>query len=103
MTTPGNNTLQEYGRKAADTIDSQRGTAAGALERAAHALETKTTNWTTGQKAARSLHHAAGYVRDHDVNTMRDDFSRTIRRNPGYSLLAAAGLGFILARGLFRR
>jgi ElaB/YqjD/DUF883 family membrane-anchored ribosome-binding protein len=95
--------LQEYGRKAADTIDTKRIPAANALHRAAHVLERKAHNWEQGQKAARGLHQAAHYVRDHDVDTMRSDLERTVRRYPGYSLGAAAAFGFLFGRALFRR
>jgi ElaB/YqjD/DUF883 family membrane-anchored ribosome-binding protein len=103
MTSPSTHTFEEYGRTAADTIDNKRIPAANALHRAAHVLERQTHNWETGQKAARGLHQAAHYVRDHNVEAMRSDVERTVRRNPGYSIAAAAAFGFLVGRALWRR
>ena len=103
MTSSGANNLQEYGRKAADTIETRRIPAADALHRAAEVLERKTQNWDKGQQAARGLHQAAHYVRDHDVDTMWSDFEGAIRKYPGYALGVAAAFGFLCGRALFRR
>ena len=103
MTSPSTNHAQDYGRKAADTIDDARIPTANTLHRAAHALEEKAHNWERGQQAARGLHQAAHYVRDHDVDAMRSDVERTVRANPGYSLAAAAAIGFLFGRALWRR
>ena len=103
MTSPSTNHVQEYGRKAADTLDDARIPAANTLHRAAHVLEENTQNWERGQQAARGLHHAAHYVRDHDVDAIRSDLERTIRLYPGYSLAAAAAVGFLFGRALWRR
>jgi hypothetical protein len=101
--TTDTNNLHGYGRRAAATIETKRIPAADALDRAAEVLERKAHNWEKGQQAARGLHNAAHYVRDHDVDTMRFDLERVIRRNPGYSLGAAAALGFLFGRALWRR
>jgi hypothetical protein len=45
---------------------------------------------------------AAEFVRDHDVETMIDDARQLVRRRPGATLLAAAALGFVLARAFSR-
>jgi ElaB/YqjD/DUF883 family membrane-anchored ribosome-binding protein len=103
MTSPSTHRFQDYGRAAADTIESNRIPAANALHRAAHVLERQTQNWQSGQKAARGLHQAAHYVRDHNVGDMRSDVERTVRRNPGYSIAAAAAFGFLVGRALWRR
>jgi len=45
-----------------------------------------------------NLQDAARYVRDHDVNAMRDDLEYEVRTSPIRSLLVAAGVGFVLGR-----
>src|SRR5690349_2189868 len=103
MTSPSTHDAQEYGRRAVDTLEGARIPAANTLHRAAHVLEEKAQNWERGQQAARGLHQAAHYMRDHDVEAMRSDMERAVRLNPGYALAAAAAVGFLLGRVLWRR
>ena len=45
---------------------------------------------------AEKLSSTAGYVREHDVNTMMADVETLVKNNPGPSLLAAAVIGFLV-------
>jgi ElaB/YqjD/DUF883 family membrane-anchored ribosome-binding protein len=103
MTSPSTHDALEYGRRAVDTLEGARIPTANTLHRAAHVLEDKAQNWERGKQAARGLHNAAHYVRDHDVDAIRSDVERAVRLNPGYALAAAAGFGFLLGRFLSRR
>lgn len=56
-----------------------------------------------GHRAAEGLERSAEYVRNLDVDQLKEDATQTIRRNPGTSLLVAAGIGFILGGILKKR
>ena len=49
-----------------------------------------------GHSAARALERSADYVRDLDLEQLKQDATAKVKRNPGTSLLIAAGIGFIL-------
>ena len=62
-----------------------------------------------GQKVADAAHTAADatgtaadYVRSNGIKDMAADVQRIVKNNPGPALLAAAALGFLLARTLSR-
>lgn len=62
-----------------------------------------------GQKVADAAHMAADamgtaadYVRSNSIKGMAADVQRIVKDNPGPALLAAAALGFLLARTLSR-
>jgi ElaB/YqjD/DUF883 family membrane-anchored ribosome-binding protein len=89
----------DFGRKAVDAIDAQRGTAAGTLDKTASALH------QTGEKVGSAAHvtgdkiHAtADYVRQTDVKGMMNDIQGLVKRYPGRALAAVAVVGFLLAR-----
>lgn len=44
------------------------------------------------------LQSAAAYVRDHDVDSMRDDIEGSVRESPVRSLAIAVAAGFVLGR-----
>jgi hypothetical protein len=95
----------DLGRLAVDKIDQNRDSAAGGLESAAHKIHDKPDSLPGGQKvisvahtAANTLSSTADYIREHDVNSMMADLSRLVKNNPGPALLAAAALGFLVAR-----
>lgn len=50
---------------------------------------------------ADTLESASSYLRDKDTNQLMDDLESMIRRKPTESLLAAAGIGFVLSK-IFR-
>jgi ElaB/YqjD/DUF883 family membrane-anchored ribosome-binding protein len=116
MSTPNPDTLgvskgkaAEMGQKVADTIDQNRGTAAGGLESAASALRGKADTLPGGEKVANAAHAtadavgvAADYVRDNDVKAMMGDVQKLVKNNPGPALLIAAALGFLVARTFSR-
>lgn len=100
----------ELGRKAAGRIDGSLGSAASALEQAAAKLH-KTADNLPGVDKAIGLTHAtadkltatAGFVREHDVDSMVSDVRRLVRRNPGPTLLVVGVIGFLMGRAFSRR
>ena len=99
----------EIGQRVADTIDENRGAAAGGLESAAGALREKAETLPGGEKVVTAAHAtadavgvAADYVRDNDVKAMMADVLQLVKKNPGAALLTAAALGFLMGRTLSR-
>ena len=99
----------EMGQKVADKIDENRGAAASGLETAATALRERADTLPGGEKVANAAHAtanavgvAADYVRDNDLKAMVADVQTLVKNNPGPALLAAAALGFLLARTFSR-
>ena len=99
----------EMGQKVADKIDENRGAAASGLESAAGALRERADTLPGGEKVANAAHAtanavgvAADYVRDNDLKAMMTDVQKLVKNNPGPALLAAAALGFLIARTFSR-
>ena len=95
----------ELGQTAADTLDSQRGTAASGLSTAAetirahaHQLPGGDTVSGLANSAADTLTTTADYVRQHELQSMLADVEQVVKKNPGPSLLAAAFVGFLVGR-----
>lgn len=90
-------------------MDDKRDTVARGIDSAASALHERAENLPGGEKVSRAAHatanameNAADYVRDQDIDAMISDVRDTAKRHPGAVLLAAAALGFLLARALTR-
>lgn len=97
--------VSELGRKAADAIDQNLGSAATGLDKAAATLHEKAENLPgvdtisgLTHSAADKLSATAGYVREHDVDRMMADVKTLVRNNPGPSLLAVGVIGFLVGR-----
>ncbi len=97
----------ELGRAAVDKVDENRDAAASGLESAATKIHEKADSLPGGKNASRVAHvtadklsATANYIREHDVDSMMSDLSRLVKNNPGPALLAAAALGFVIARSL---
>ena len=97
--------VAETGRQATDKIDEKRGPTADALQSAASTLHEKAEDLPGGQgvksaahSAADKLESTAGYIREHDIRAMLSDVEDIVKRNPGPSLLIAAGIGFLIGR-----
>jgi ElaB/YqjD/DUF883 family membrane-anchored ribosome-binding protein len=84
--------VSEFGRKAADKIDQKREAAASGLERAGG----------IAHSAGDKLDATGEYLRESDVNKMMKDVEGIVRNNPGPALLAAAAVGFLVARAFSR-
>ncbi|HET9864137.1 MAG TPA: hypothetical protein VFP37_11880 [Steroidobacteraceae bacterium] len=100
----------EFGQRAADAIDAKRDAVARGLDAAASTLQSRAGRLPGGEKVARAalttadaMERAADYVREQDVRAMLSDLRAATNRHPGAVLLAAAALGFMLARALSRR
>jgi ElaB/YqjD/DUF883 family membrane-anchored ribosome-binding protein len=97
--------VSDFGKAAADKIDSNRESAASGLESAASALHDKAEDLPGGERVTSLAHSAAdkltataGYVREHDVKAMLDDVGELVKKNPGPALLVAAAIGFLIGR-----
>jgi ElaB/YqjD/DUF883 family membrane-anchored ribosome-binding protein len=95
----------EAGRQATEQIDTKRGPTADALDDAAATVHERAENLPGGEtvrsvahSAADKLESTAGYIREKDVRAMLSDVENMVRRNPGPSLLIAAGIGFLIGR-----
>jgi hypothetical protein len=87
------------GRTAREQLDQGRFHAARALDSAAVKLEGKAES-AAADKAARGLHHASGYLRDHDTEAMMLDFKQLVRHHPVEFLSAAVVTGYVIGRVL---
>ena len=99
--------VSDLGRTVADKIDENRAGTATRLEKAAETLHEKAESLPGREKVAslahstaNKLNSTANYVRTHDVNRMVMDIGTLVKNNPGPSLIAAAVLGFLVARAV---
>ena len=93
----------DFGRKAVDNLDAQRGPAAGTLDQTATALHEQAERVAGAARAtADKLHATADYMRNQDVKAMAKDVEDLVRRYPGPALAIAAVVGFMTARVLTR-
>ncbi|MGH9630904.1 MAG: hypothetical protein ACRD7E_21545 [Bryobacteraceae bacterium] len=97
----------ELGRNAADKIDRNRESAAGALHNTASTLRNR--GQSSGEsitriatRAADRLDTTATYMQDHSFRDMMDDVGQVVRRHPGPSIAAAAAVGFLLGAAMRR-
>jgi hypothetical protein len=91
--------IAELGRTAREQLDQGRFHAARALDSAAVKLEGKAES-AAADKAARALHHASGYLRDHDTEAMMLDLKQLVRHHPVEFLSAAVVTGYVIGRVL---
>lgn len=95
--------VAEYGRKAVDKIDAQRGPAASALDQTASALHQNSDKAVTvAHRAADKIQATADYIREHDLKAMTEDVTEVVRRYPTQALAIAAVAGFLVARAMRR-
>ena len=94
---------------AADKIDDGRASAAEGLDSAASSIHRKADDLPGGESVrgaahatANALSSTADYIRENDVKDMLDDAQKLVRNNPGFALLAAGFLGFLIARSFSR-
>lgn len=95
----------DLGRKSAQTIDRNIDAAAVKLQSTAESLRNragmgsdKVSHMAT--TAADKLDATARYFRDHHTADMMSGFDHMVRRNPGASLCAALGVGFLLGMAM---
>jgi hypothetical protein len=96
-------TVTDFGRKAADKINSSRESAAVTLEKTATSIHSGGDKLSgVAHSAADKVQATAGYLRRTDLKGMAEDVQDVVKRYPGQALAAAAILGFLVARGLRR-
>jgi len=97
--TPAVAAVADAGRHAVEGIDAQRRPAAMRLDHTVSALHQQTDRVAgVAHSAADKLRATADYVRNHDLKAMAKDVEGLVRRYPGQALLAAAVMGFLVAR-----
>ena len=95
--------VSDLGKTAVNKLDGSRESAAGGLESAASALHTKAETVTgMAQSTAATLNSTAEYLRGNDVKAMVTDLEALVRSNPVPALVAAAVIGFVIARAVSR-
>jgi len=98
------NAVADFGRRTVDTMDAQRQPAAATIDHTASALQQQADRVTgVANAAADRLRTAADYVRNNDMKAMGQDVQELVRRYPGQALVAAAVLGFFVARAMRSR
>lgn len=97
--------VTETATQVKDKVDANRHVAAQGLEQAASTIRDKAESLPGGEAVSDLAHTAAdkltataGYVREHDVNTMMADVETLVKNNPGPALMAAAVVGFLVGR-----
>jgi len=93
----------EVGHKAQDRADEGMDKAAAGLGQAAERIRAQGeqrggTMATAATRTADSLDSASQYLRDKDTDQLLSDLEALVRRKPVESMLAAAGIGFLLSR-----
>lgn len=98
------NAAADFGRKTIDSMDAQRNPAAVTLDHTASALQQQADKVTgVAHAAADKLRATADYVRNHDMKAMGKDVEELVRRYPAQALVAAAVIGFFVARAVRTR
>jgi len=96
-------TAADFGRSAAQNIDRNLRSAAGALETTAQKLRRPGSEGTVASLAnttADKLESTAQYFRSHGTTDMISGAETWARRNPGAALASAAAVGFLLGLSL---
>jgi ElaB/YqjD/DUF883 family membrane-anchored ribosome-binding protein len=101
--------VAEIGHRAVDAIDDKRDAVAQGMGSAAARLHERAASLPGGEQVVRAAHRAAGametaagYLRDHDLESMLDDVRQVVKRRPGATLLVVAAVGFLLGRAVLR-
>jgi hypothetical protein len=95
--------VTDFGRKAVDTLDHSRETAAEAFDATASTLHSRGDQLSgAAHSAASKIHSSANYVRNTDLKGMADDLEHMLKRYRAQTLAVAAFLGFLVGRA-FRR
>lgn len=107
MTGHVKDTAADFGRSAAQHIDRNLDNMSGALLNAASTLRNKAPQGggkvsDLAHTAAEKMEGTARYFQSHHTREMMTDFEHVVRRNPGASLAAAVGLGFIIGMSMRR-
>ena len=98
-------TAAEFGRSAAENIDRNLKSAAGALESTASKLRRPEGEGKVASLAnttADKLQSTAQYFRTHDTQDMISGVESWARRNPGAAIGSALALGVVLGMSLTR-
>jgi hypothetical protein len=78
------------------------GTYAGATGTGSVAVESDDRMAGATDKLARGMQSTATWIRDADLDSVKNDVERQVREHPGRTLLIAAGVGYLLGKA-FRR
>lgn len=95
--------LDQASGMAQERADQGMGKASQGLDQAADMLRDRGSQQggamgSAATTAADTMESASTYLRDKDTGQLMDDLESFIRRKPTESLLAAAGIGFVLSK-----
>ncbi len=97
----------EVADQARETVDSQRERASHGLDSAADQLREHADQIPGGQRtsdianqAAERVEGIAEYIQENDMSAMLSDVEQLVRDHPKESLIAAAVVGFVVARAI---
>jgi len=109
MASKAKDKASQWTNAAAETVNSQRASAASGLERVASKVHDKAGSVPGGPKVVDAAHRladgmesTAGYLREHDLGDMRDDLMNVCRRHPVQAIVSAVVVGFLLGRTVRR-
>jgi len=95
--------------KVGEGFEKGRKSTADTLERAASTLRDNAAVLPGGQmtagiveRVADTVESTGAYLREHDIDDMKADVEKIVRRHPAQSLIAACAVGFLVGRA-FRR
>jgi ElaB/YqjD/DUF883 family membrane-anchored ribosome-binding protein len=96
--------VTDFGRRAIQSVDNSRHSAASALDSTASTLHSGGDQISdAAHSAAKKIQATADYVRQTDLKGMAEEVTNLVKRYPGQSLAIAAALGFLMARSLRSR
>jgi ElaB/YqjD/DUF883 family membrane-anchored ribosome-binding protein len=98
---------RETADQAREAIDQPRERASKGMEAAADRVREHADQIPGGQRttdianqAADRVEGIAGYIQNNDMSTMLSDLEQIVRDHPKESLIAAAAIGFFVARAV---
>jgi ElaB/YqjD/DUF883 family membrane-anchored ribosome-binding protein len=104
MASHAKSTAADWGRSAADAVDRNLKSAAGALQSTASTLRESAP--ATGKvneiatATADKIENTARYLRENSTSDMVAGAESLVRRNPGASLCAALAVGFMIGTAM---
>ena len=98
----------DLARKAASTAEQARSRAAEGLGQAADAIESGAEEGAgkarrAARRAADALSSSADYLRENTAREIVDDAIGVVKNNPGFALLGAVAIGFVVGRAFSSR
>lgn len=95
--------LRERGAKAADANpDTSSATFAGVTGGGSVSVESDAGRAPVTERVAGGMDAAAGWLREADIDGLKQGIERQVKEHPARTLMIAAGIGYLLGRALRR-